>query len=1123
MQDQPTVPTPPPVGTRSGAPSLLWKAPSVEELQAKLPQYEVLEILGCGGMGAVYKARQKSLKRLVAIKILPLGMADDEFQFVERFQNEAQTMAQMNHPAIVNVYDFGETADGLLYYVMEFVDGTDVQKMIQASGRLRSEHALSITAHVCDAIAYAHKRGVIHRDIKPANILIDQEGHIKVADFGLAKMHDPAEISGLTKTNMAMGTPDYVAPEVLVTGMVADHRADLYAVGVMLYQMLTGEVPRGMFKLPSQKGIGADPRFDEIICKAMEQDREDRYQSATEVRLALDAILTTPMPKNDGTGVIPVSTVQQSVETQKASGKSKQFVVVAVVAVLAIGGWFASGGMGKPSTSTTNGVGKADTAFLAEVAAATPERQVELVEERIYSLNKVPVKLKPRIEKGKVIELFSGLVDEAPVPDLSPIAALRDLRILNIDTRGASDLAWLRGMNLDTFACEHGAFTDIKPLAELPLKFLILKNGAECDYSVLAGLKLRSFTVVNSPVRDISFLKESPLNTLMLRNTGLTDWSPIRNMPLHEISGDLVPERDADILRSIPTLKIINSEPAAEFFSSLGGTSPPPAAAQGKTVDLLALVDVRRDAVLGDWVRTAEGLSKPAASNPAGNEAPNLQLPYEPPSEFDFEVEFTASGGTGAVGQIIRTQSRSFSWILAGGSPEQPTLGFELFDTKPTSSPTEVSKPMQQPMENGRRHRSRVEVRSGSLRGYLDDQLIIDWSGSFERLGRPLAVGESSHLGIRSARPVVFHKIFVREISGTGKVDAVPASGDSPSTLNSWEDVTATLRDSVKAKPGIVMEGELITWNGDKQNPPHFTVTPEGQNDYAVRLKHVGAGQINVRFNEKGFIYVQSAPSGLRINRWMKGVAAPVSLLVARDIPFSYSKGEPHDLTVTIQGSTIRAWLDGQLMGAVDDTMFAEGTGAVALVSYGKVQKVEIAEVNGSAAKNEWHPIFMKPEDFGGDLRDVEFRDDATFLKSRSHLAPASITAIRSTLRFCASDRTGSLSLRSTEGAAYGEEDFACMAYVSPSGGVVMKVRDRTTGSPELKRHDFPLSPALKLEESFTFELRAAGGKITASINGHEVGSVPDTWKGGARRFSITPSTTEMTEFRNVAVLKSGG
>lgn len=114
-----------------------------------LLQYEIMKILGRGGMGAVYKGRQKSLKRLVAIKILPLGMADDEMKFAERFQNEAQTMAAMNHPAIVSVYEFGETPDGLLYFIMEFVDGTDVHKMIQASGRLSGEYALAITAHVC--------------------------------------------------------------------------------------------------------------------------------------------------------------------------------------------------------------------------------------------------------------------------------------------------------------------------------------------------------------------------------------------------------------------------------------------------------------------------------------------------------------------------------------------------------------------------------------------------------------------------------------------------------------------------------------------------------------------------------------------------------------------------------------------------------------------------------------------------------------------------------------------------------------------------------------------------------------------------------------------------------------
>ncbi|MDP1586632.1 MAG: protein kinase, partial [Prosthecobacter sp.] len=303
--EQPTIPTARPNSSPPSS-SGMWQAPEVEELQAMLPQYEIIEILGRGGMGAVYKARQKSLKRLVAIKILPLGAVDDEMQFIERFQNEAQTMAAMNHPSIVSVYDFGETPDGLLYFIMEYVDGTDVQKMIRASGKLSGDYALAITAHVCDALHYAHSRGVIHRDIKPANILIDQEGHVKVADFGLAKMHDPSQTSGLTRTNMAMGTPDYIAPEVLSPGTVVDHRADIYAVGVMLYQMLTGEVPRGMFKLPSKKGIDSDPRFDAIIGKAMETDREERYQTAMDVRRALDVILTTPQPKDDGTGAVPV-------------------------------------------------------------------------------------------------------------------------------------------------------------------------------------------------------------------------------------------------------------------------------------------------------------------------------------------------------------------------------------------------------------------------------------------------------------------------------------------------------------------------------------------------------------------------------------------------------------------------------------------------------------------------------------------------------------------------------------------------------------------------------------------------------------------------------------------------
>lgn len=301
-------------------------------MQALLPQYQFESLLGRGGMGAVYKAVQVSLDRAVAIKVLPGDLIDDgDANFAERFKNEARTMAKMNHPAIVNVYDFGQTQTGLLYFVMEFVDGTDVAKMIQQQGRLPPEHALAVTAHVCDALAYAHKHGVVHRDIKPANILINMEGAVKVADFGLARADDPSKTSGLTKTGLTMGTPDFVAPEALVMGTHVDGRADLYAIGVMLYNMVTGSIPRGMWTMPSAM-LGTDPRFDAIIGRAMQTDRERRYQSAAEIRRDLDVILTMPLVQAGGqsSAAIPQKQLPQKPAAkgpQKPMGKSTKVPV----------------------------------------------------------------------------------------------------------------------------------------------------------------------------------------------------------------------------------------------------------------------------------------------------------------------------------------------------------------------------------------------------------------------------------------------------------------------------------------------------------------------------------------------------------------------------------------------------------------------------------------------------------------------------------------------------------------------------------------------------------------------------------------------------------------------------
>ncbi|MBX7211756.1 MAG: serine/threonine protein kinase [Verrucomicrobiaceae bacterium] len=307
MPDDPSAPAPEAHGPgqtpagfqRASDGGFKWLPPSSEALGKLLPQYQVDALVGRGGMGAVYKGKQKALDRPVAIKILPPEVDDEDATYTERFKNEAKIMARLSHPAIVPVYDFGELADPpLLYFIMEFIDGTDVHQMIAAQGRLPPEHALAITAHVCDALKYAHEHGVVHRDIKPSNVLINMEGQVKVADFGLAKVDEPGS-TAVTKAGVAMGTPDYVAPEALVMGTQVDARADIYAVGVMLYHMLTGEVPRGAFDLPSKR-LGTDPRFDAIITKAMKMNRDERYQSSAELRRDLDVILRTPMVQAGG-------------------------------------------------------------------------------------------------------------------------------------------------------------------------------------------------------------------------------------------------------------------------------------------------------------------------------------------------------------------------------------------------------------------------------------------------------------------------------------------------------------------------------------------------------------------------------------------------------------------------------------------------------------------------------------------------------------------------------------------------------------------------------------------------------------------------------------------------------
>jgi tRNA A-37 threonylcarbamoyl transferase component Bud32 len=252
---------------------------------------EILEMIGAGGMGAVFKARQPKLDRFVALKILSESLAEDP-AFAERFSREARMLARLNHPGIVTVYDFGKEGE-LFYLMMEYVDGVNLREAM-AAGTFSASEALAIVPKICEALQFAHETGVLHRDIKPENILLDERGRVKIADFGIAKLlGDKAGHATLTAHGSAVGTPHYMAPEQLETPKNIDERADIYSLGVVFYELLTGQLPIGRFALPSESSA-VDPRVDPIVLRTLERDREKRYRTATEVRTNVEGLGTEP-------------------------------------------------------------------------------------------------------------------------------------------------------------------------------------------------------------------------------------------------------------------------------------------------------------------------------------------------------------------------------------------------------------------------------------------------------------------------------------------------------------------------------------------------------------------------------------------------------------------------------------------------------------------------------------------------------------------------------------------------------------------------------------------------------------------------------------------------------------
>jgi len=274
----------------------------------RMGNYIVGEELGEGGMGKVFRARHSLIRRPTAIKVMQVA-GEEQGAAIQRFEREVQLSATLSHPNTITIYDFGHTPDNRFYYVMEYLQGLDIQKLVDRFGPLTAARSVFVLSQVCSALSEAHERGIVHRDIKPSNVFLTQRGglydYVKVLDFGLAKQVTDEQAVSLTKTGVALGTPRYISPEAIRGAENIDARSDLYCLGAVAYFLLTGRPPFDAVTsaelmidhlkatpppLSQVSELPIPKELEAIVLKCLEKAPDDRFQSAAEVESALRAV-----------------------------------------------------------------------------------------------------------------------------------------------------------------------------------------------------------------------------------------------------------------------------------------------------------------------------------------------------------------------------------------------------------------------------------------------------------------------------------------------------------------------------------------------------------------------------------------------------------------------------------------------------------------------------------------------------------------------------------------------------------------------------------------------------------------------------------------------------------------
>ncbi len=927
--------SPQPYQASSSSLGVRWTVPEPGQLQAQFPQYELLELIGRGGMGAVYKARQKALKRLVAVKILAREAGKEEMRFAERFQHEALAMARLNHSHIVNVHDAGETADGLLYFVMEHVEGRDLAQEIAQRGRLPETEVKAIALQVVDALAYAHANGIVHRDIKPANILLDVQGRVKVADFGLAKASEPLVSTLLTKSGTSMGTADFMAPETRKAG-VADARSDLFSLGVTLYQMLTGDLPQGMFRLPSERFPELDPHWDNILCKTLEPEPVDRYQTAEELKR--DLALVGGEQRSAG-----IDSIEPRPPRRRWVG------IAAVLGAVLIGGaaWMLQGQKkAEPEKHASFDL----AAFKAQMTAADVETQWALLKSKLDELNGSDVTILRNDEdkqRGRITYL--GISNNGKeLKDITPVAALPGVVSLFFHDVWLRDISCLKGMKLEQLGIFQSNLTDLSPLETMPtLWSLNLPNARGIqDFSVLKKLRVTLLYLNTTPhLKDISFVSEMSLRVLNIRDTGVTDLSPLAGTGIEELDCNADIPVTAELLRSLPKLKKLNGKPVEEWRQKAGANLASSPA--GKEIDLLPLIDVKRNVIAGEWRMEDGRLSVSMGGNVSPDSFARLQLPYAPPEEYDFVIELEAQAGGSGIYQILTAHERSFCWVADVKLTNGMKAGFETIEGQIVMNRADGSVMRPTILQPGKRHVMIVEVRRDHLRSLLDGEALVTWgrsAESFQLLGiHPrVALRDASHIGLAvDNRAVTFHRISVREVGATTPwrdwLTPKLASGDFASS--GW------LREKAGVTTEFSMRGTSMINNDSGNCAVRLTYDLRASDGILITMRERKGSK-----RERELYVADDTGKSLYIGRMLPDRSGSVVKLVNRDYEADPTMNGPRVLEFRCVGDTLTATLKGatreEISVSAVDGVLDKGPCALVLKKGVLLRKAEVMELD---------------------------------------------------------------------------------------------------------------------------------------------------------------------------------